>query len=864
MFNLDVFIKCVRSNLKSKGYGDKKAKDIVGRIEGHAKYHIRNGLSDVDAYTLGLDEVTKALDNEVKQKAKRARKMLERHFEHSQRLSQGDSVNISLFDVKGKPNSSRGEAIAKAAVSLLEHDVRFSGQSYNTHFTNYFGAIWAHMNDVANKAGKGTFGLQRGKAHLENIVKEIFGEDTGDVAAKQLSEAWLKGSDFGVDLFNMVGGSLNKIKGYIPSPDSSVAKLAGASLRGIKGTKQALRELKKTAAYKKYEEIALRTWDWNRMRHPDGSPIYASEYKDVIKAVYDVKVTDGAVKIDPSKFRGNGVALGDKISQNRFVHYKNADGWLEMHNAFGDGSVFDVLSRHVRKMAHDTAMVRTFGPNPELAKENIKSMVRKYASKYGHVEVANAETILKNTFDPMFDVYSHHNPMNPDALMPNIVGGLTNIIHSAFLGSSSLLALTGDMTTTVLSRAATGLNLFGGMSYYIKALATDREFMRELSTQSGFIMDEYISGIVGITRYSSMATYGPLITKRLSDTVMRASLLSGHTVALRNANKLEFAGLLFRYKDKAFDDLPFQKLLTSHGITATDWNDFVTNVLPHSPKKGLNFLRPIDVFDSKLPAKNNLALYEKFQGMINEQARNAVPEAMVSSAVVLKGSSRPDSLRGLLLHSFATLKNFPVTYFMLFSRLGMLSPSVKGRMSFYAGTAAAMTFAGALAVQMKELSQGRDPARMDTPEFYGKAALAGGGMGILGDFLFSGINQYGQGLEDVTAGPLVGFGSDLRALTFSDMADYVKAVRKGESFEFKLPEKMVQFAKRYTPGTNIWWLRAPLERQLWDRLEELADPDIYNKRMRKVINQQEMYGNEYWWPPGSRTPERAPRFSEEQ
>jgi hypothetical protein len=268
----------------------------------------------------------------------------------------------------------------------------------------------------------------------------------------------------------------------------------------------------------------------------------------------------------------------------------------------------------------------------------------------------------------------------------------------------------------------------------------------------------------------------------------------------------------------------------------------------------------------KTNLQNKDRLYRKFQGMIFEESRKMVPEATIEGSVMLKGTTRPDTLMGTIMHSFAMYKNFPVSFWMVYGRLGMTSPSVKGRLGFYAGLGASMTFVGALGTQMREIAKGNDPLPMNTPEFYGKAFLSGGAMSIWGDFLFNGVNQFGQGPTDTVGGPIAGLLGDTTQLALGDVfkwADSVGSLDYGEGDSQTLP-KLVEYLRRYTPGSNIWWARLALERQVWDRLQEIADPKAYRKRNRKEANQKRNFGNETWWPQGERTPERLPQYQEER
>lgn len=859
MFDKLAFEKCIRANLKDRRFGKERADEIIDEFNARKDVYTSAGKNETDASLMAMNDTFENMGRLAAEKAKRTAKMLSVQALNTKRIEEGLSVNTKLFDTKGV-KGSRGKAVAQAAISLIEHDPRFKGLSYSGVREIVRGQLFAVMEDVVSKAGKGVFGRQRGKAHLKNIIREVFGESTNDASARELAQGWNKTSNLGVDLFNEAGGSMNKLDNYLPDPMTSTAKLNGADLRGIKNAKSLKAKDLQPAAFKRFQAIAREHWDWDRMTWPDGSRIEPKDREAVIEQVFRTKTLDGANKLDPKAFRGQGRAVGNAIEQHRFVHYKDAEGWLKAHEQFGDGTIFDVMVRHVDDMAHRIALVDTFGPNPELTYNNIEAIVKSKLLKYGDQEIAKADAVLKNRFRPMLDIASRANPMDPHSVMGNIGTGLSNVLTSAQLGAASLLAIPGDAMQTLMTRMANKQPLWGGVDYYFKAIATDPEFMRDISVQSGFIHDDFVTSVYATTRYTGVDTVGPALTRRLSDGVMRLSLMSGHTRAARTAVQNEFMGMMYRMRDMKFEDLPFNKMMERYGITAEDW-DVMRKLKPYQPKKGVNFMRPMDILEGN--AVNKTDLFRKFQGMIIEEARTGVPEATIQSTVTLKGSERPDTLRGLLLHSFAMYKNFPVSFFTIYGRLALASDSVGDRLAFVAGLGMGMTLVGALGTQMKEVAKGRDPLPMDDPRFWGKSMLSGGALSIWGDFLFAGVGRYGEGPEDIVGGPLVGFFGDTTNLVFGDMYRAMVAAGQGEEYglsDIRAPAEAVKWAKRYTPGSSIWWARLALERQIWDRLEEVADPKAYRKRRNRMKKQRKEFGNEYWWPQGERSPERLPEY----
>jgi hypothetical protein len=843
MMNTAAFITCIRDNLKERRFGKERADEIVKDFEARTKNYRSLGHDETAAAAMAMKDTFDNISENALEKAKRTAKMLTVQAQNNARIEQGLTANMKLFDVEGKEKSNRGTALARAAISLIEDDPRFNGLAYTTLKETYRGQLFAIMDDVVDKVGKGAFGSQRGKAHLPNIVREIFGEKTQDLAARDMAAAWAKTENLAVDLFNQAGGSMKKLQRYLPQPDMAVAKLV----------KQGFEAWKKTRADR---------WDWDRMRWPDGTVIAVEDRDALIKNIYDTLSTDGASKIDDKAFRGKGRAVGNMLDNNRFIHYKNADAWIADLNEFGDANPFEVMVRHMENMAHRTAMVQQFGPNPDMTFANIEAIVKKKAAGLSPQDKASADAMLKNKFRPMTEVITRSNPMDPNSLMGASATALSNILTSAQLGSAALLAIPGDFMQTVAVRALNKMKLFGGMDFYFKSIATDKKFMEQIATQSGFVFDEVVSATYAATRFTGMATVGPAYSRRVSDTIMRASLMSGHTKAARWSAQAEFMGLLQRSAETSFDDLPFVKVMQRYGITKAEWDSVRANVKAFQPKQGVNFLRPIDILNTKLANKD--ALYRKFQGMVFEESRKMVPESTIEGTVTLKDTSRPDTLVGLLLHSFAMYKNFPISFWMVYGRLGMTSDSVKGRLGFFAGLGAGMTMVGAMGVQMREVAQGRDPMPMNDPKFYGKAFLSGGALSIWGDFLFGGVNQAtGGGPTETAAGPLVSWLGDTTQLAFGDTFNWVNSVG-GLGTENKLPAKMVEYAKRYTPGSNLWWARLALERQAWDRLQEIADPKAYRKRKQRAAMQKEKYGNEYWWPQGETSPLRAPEYQGRQ
>jgi len=823
------FTRCVQENLKKKGFGEKRIKQLTERFDGLVDGYVFEGRTEADANTIAMRQLFGELSDRLKEKGKRAAADLVKAAQHGRGFVEY-SRNDAVF---GKTNA--GTPDGRAAIAWFEHDPRAKHTNYSTELENERGALWAIMSDVLDKVGKGAFGRQMGAAHLPNVIRELWGDDSGDVVAKQIAQSWLKTLDAAVDRFNAAGGSMNKLADYRIGQRQNPAKLLNKE--------------------REWTEFHMRALAWDKMRHEDGSPIKVSERAEVLKDVYATLQSGGANKIDPNKYGGKGRSLGNQLEAHRFLVYKDAASWLEQHQRYGDGNVFDVMASHIEAQAHRTALVRVFGSNPEAGIKQIRSMALKRASALGGAVQAKTEAIITQKFDEMAKVVLQRNAMDPHSRFGSAVVGTSNVLTSALLGSASLLAIPGDFITSAFVKGFNQMSPFAGVQFYVNALVTDRKLMRDIGAQSGFVHDSVVNAMYATQRFTGIGTLAPSVTRRLADITMRASLMTQHTEAARLANSVEFMGMFARNAKTKFDKLPFREMLERHSITEEDWNAFRVGSM-YEPRPGVKLLRPIDFVQS------NDALYRKFQGMMHEEGRNMVPDATIEASVALRGTTRPDTMHGALLHSFAMFKNFPYTMIMTYGRLAMTNPNRAGRVGWVAGLAAAMTLVGAMGIQNREITQGRDPLPMDTATFWGRAALAGGALGIMGDFLFAGVNRFGQGPEETAAGPLVSLAGDVTDLVFGKPFGWVEmSDGLGGKEGVNTAAKAVEFARRYTPVVSaLWPARLVIQRYFFDSLAELADPKVYQARRRRAMNRRRQQGNEAWWPEGSPAPVRGPDF----
>lgn len=840
MLNVTSFQDCIRDNLKDRRFSKDRIDAIIKGYESRVKFHIGNGKNDVDASILAMNETVEGVSKAAEERAKRTAATLAVHATHMNALREG-------LKVKGAVFGGKAESLAMAAVSLIEKNPNFSALSYDIQKNNLESEFMAILGSTFDDIAIGAMGRQKGKAHIANLPDEMFKPgSTGDKTARALADAWAKVGDLGVERFNQAGGSMGRLPRYMPQPFNNVAKLLRAGKED-------------------FVKNHMGMVDWSKTRFPSGDMIPVEQRPDFLGRIFDTKSSDGVNKIDPDAFRGQGRALGNALDQHRVIHYKDAASWAKAHELYGDGSPYDVMIHHIETLSHKIAALRVFGPNPDLAANNIRSAAQKIAYEAGlkGPELRKIEQIFHDKFDPMFELTMRKNPMNPDSVTGAIVTGANNVNTGALLGSAVFASFLGDAATTKAVRVLNGMPVWGGLGTTIRALALEPNLQRKLAIQSGFIMDGTARSMSAIERWNPVASMGPHATRRIADATIRASGMNILTNSQRWAVQVEQMGYLHELRNTPFDKTSIVDVMRRYGITEKDWDTF-RKIKPFSPRAGVEWLRPIDILKSD--AKGATELYNKFQGMVLQESRHMIPVSTTEAAVSLKGNLRPTTLIGAIATSFSAFKNFPMTYMYLYSRMGLRAETAKGRAGFYAGITAATTLAGMGALALSEVSKGRDIPDFSDPRVVGKAFLKGGGAGLFGDFLFADTGQYGQDIGDVVQGPSLSLAGDLLAIPMGEIRDLTnEMVKEGDlqNYDSKMFDRALKVGRRYTPGSSLWFSATIMQRKFWDALQDMGDPDAAMKRSRQMRQQEQESGTTYWWPMGEGSPERAPAYAGE-
>jgi hypothetical protein len=726
--------------------------------------------------------------------------------------------------------------LQRAAKAILNRDS--FDQASNSNVWGRQNAVLAQLQSANEEAIVGfrahIGGFARNIAGQKNVIRELFGEDTGDVAAKAIAKGWQAASEIARLRFNRAGGNIPKRKDWATVQSHDQLRVG------------------KVEADEWINFVLPRLDPAKMIDEATGNPMTLQTLKEHLYGAYDDISTGGWGAREP-QFTVRRSALANTRQQARQLHFKNADVWLEYQQKFGKPSVHDSMTAHLEHMSMDIAQMEILGPNPQAMVSYLGDVLRKEAAGKGRKAVAYAEKTAQVLMLDFYELSGKNAIVTTGAARS--FSALANILTSAQLGAASLTAVS-DLATVRLASKYNGVPAAKVIARMTKLLNPALTEDKRIALRIGLIAENWSSMAMAQARYTGEVV-GPRWSQMLSDGVLKISGLSPWTQAGRWAFGMEFSGHLGDFVGRSLDQLPegTRSALTRYGISSSDWDSLATMTgrrqsfdgvfIEH---KGAKFLSSpaIMSFDQELGSK--------VAQMILGETEFAIPTVTPLVRRQLRFGSDPNTAMGMVAKSVAMYKSFPVGIVHSHGMRGMNQHTVGKKGAYMAALIASTTLMGALAWQMKHISKGRDPEDMTTKKFWAQAMTQGGGLGIFGDFLFADMTRFGQGALQQAAGPLLNFGSEALQLTLGNIQQGATGTKTN------FGKEAIRFTQRYMPGSSLWYSRLALERKLFDRLDRMVDPHAASNHRRSEAALLRRTGQRMFWGKGDRTPGRAPDF----
>lgn len=729
----------------------------------------------------------------------------------------GADIGDARLRVQAAGGSDGGAPIDPRAAKAL-----IGGRDPRAHFSSVEGRRLAILGEAQRELDRlmadhsaNLLGQVRKKAQLRELVRELFGENTGNANARGMAEAWRRTAEKLRQRFNAAGGDIGfRADWGLPQAHDW----------------QAVRK----AGYQAWRDDIWNRLDRGKMVDQRTGQAFTDEALEVVlRDVFETIRSDGTFSMTPGA--PGGKALANARGDARFLAFKSADDWIGYQERFGSSDAYTAMMGHVEGMARDIAALEVLGPNPEATLRWVKDSVLQSAGRDtspGSKGVTAAKAAGR-AVDRLWDEYRGAHQAVDNEWLGLTFSGLRSWEVATKLGGAALTAVS-DAGFLYSRKAFNKISSHAGVPGYLKLMAPGSGEAQKMAVRRGLIAEEWAARTAGQSRYFLEEMTGS-VPRAIANGVLRLSLLNRHTQSARWVYGMETLATFTEAAGRSFDQLEpqWRGALARYGMGADDWDK-----LRHAPMDtdgGIEWISPHNLEDKQLAAR--------FMEMVHTEKDLAVPTADLETRATFNSMFPKGTMRGEIGRSAVQFKSFGLSVILAQTKQVMAMQT--GQALRYAGGLIAMTtLMGGVAMQLKALAAGKDPRPMADPDFWLAAMLQGGGWGIYGDFLQSQQNRFGGGFAQTLAGPLA---DDAQGI-----ANVIKA---------KDPRKsVVREAKGFVPGNNLWYTRTAFDRMLADQIEEAINPDIRNarKRMHRYAAEQ---GTAYWWAPGDALPARNPDFA---
>lgn len=699
---------------------------------------------------------------------------------------------------------------------------------------------FAMLNELVHRFSRDALGRVRDVATLHDVLREAFGENTGNASAKVLAKAWLETAESLRLRFNENGGAIGKLEKWgMPQVHNMLAVRA--------------------STFEDWRDFLLGSdtqeglLDRGEMVDQEtGLPMSPQRLELALRSVYDAIISDGWNDRRPGAFTGS--KLANRHANARFLIFKDADSWLAYSQRFGrplsalsqrfdpGSAIYDAMISHVHGMSRDIALMERLGPNPQATIRWLTDSLQKEARlpKYAgdkRIKQAEASAVrIGNLYKELTGGFEVEHPK-----LARAMSSIRAWESASKLGSAVISSL-GDVATQYVTRRFNGLPSMRVAADYLGSLKPTSAADRAHAARQRFIAESAIRTMGAYNRWTGEAMTGE-IPARLSNAVMHLSLLDKWTDEGRRLFNRQVWAAITDNSPKSWDtlgkttmDRRFRRMLTRYGLGEGDWDALRST--PLQEDGGAHWILPDNVVDQ------NLA--RRVAEMALQETEMAIPSSSLRIRAAVDANLRKGSIPGEMFRSVMQFRGYPLQLFWSHGRRA-LEEGGWGAFKYAATLFTTATVMGALAYQLSRVVAGQDAANMDpreNPDFIAQAIFKGGGLGIFGDLVQHINSKDWRDFLAQNAGPVYS--------AIQDVGNVALSKNHGKALS--------QAIKNNTPGSTIWYTKLAFQREIIDQMQAMMDPE-YRKSGQRMEKSALQHGTGYWWRPFHGAPDRAPQLS---
>lgn len=791
----------------------------------------------------GIEDALLKVQNQLKAEAR----VMELVNDRNRLLSLQAKRSVKAF-VRKFPTLGEGLLAFMEGSSKTITGSRFSvDYQARANFGKYFGRFIATLDE--HGATKDFLGNK----HQQDVFRELWElgkEDgqpgrTGNKPAAHIAKAI---HDVGRELVgrqNQAGAYIRILPGYVMRQTHDIDTIRALGGAGTSAESQSV-------SYAKWRDTILPLLDHNAtFEGLDPEFVLRNIHQGIYSGFHGPDPDMANVAAIP--YRGTHAS---KVSRERVLHFKDADSAYAYNQQFGMKSLRDQITSDIRFRTRSITLMENFGPAPKQLFDVIRGEL--------HAEARNREDAAKQVdslsswkIEAAFNELSGHNDHPVNHTLSRYMNNIRMVAMMSKMGGVVLSSF-GDKAFIQAESAYQGISGLETLGKQITTLfprGADRE--RHLRLM-GVALDGILGNVMG--RYSPLhAASGTLhwAQKRFFD--------MNFMNWWNDANKAGIAELmaahLAEHADMEHAALPMElsRVLNLYGINQTEW-DIIRNTA-WSTEDGKRFLTPDNIKNTTqedlaralaAQSKPNTTfnqvkllneLETKLRTYLVDRVDYAVPSPGVAETRLTNLNSRAGTPLGEAVRTIMMFKSFPITILQktfgreIYGRGAMtmkewLLHDHKGKFQL-AQTIALATIGGYLSGVVKDALKGRTPKPLIkdgkiVTTTLNDAALRGGGLGIMGDLLFSEYDRQYRSFLGVAAGPVAG--------QLDPLADIITKMRSGED----VSAETVKFAQNNTPFVNLFYIKPVLDYFVLWNLQEAMNPGSLKRAEKQVedVNQQ--------------------------
>lgn len=769
----------------------------------------------------------------------------------------------------------KGEADIGEFGQRLINRVHFDAQAL-------FRIDMAELSALAHEFGRTILSGKRiNPARAVLMLREVFGEDTGDETARTLAQAWRALSRRKIDQFNGAGGNVAvREDWHVPQrhDGAAVAK----------------------AGFDEWRAVIADSVAPERMINPNtGLAFRPHEFEEALRDVFETIVWHGMG--DDAEVGRPGAAFWRRRNDARFFVFRDADAWLRYHKRFGgDQHIFEVMAGYLRSINHDIAAMQRLGPNPRRAVEWLAGtegaeggLIMQHArdADAGRSALFPRSNDLGKTFKTAREreQYARNKAMavsrawrhfTGEARRPvhagwaEAEGNLNNIIYANALAFTPTLA-GADLVNQAATRAFNSVSVRGMMRDLVDALRLSRD--RKELAEMGVEIDTGLSAMLSEARDSAVM-HGGTTSRYIVDRAFTFSALKPMTMGFRAMWTMGVLHDVARHHATPYERLPqnFRAMLARYDIDAAAW-EFI-QATPLYQNNGLRMVRPKDIAQTDIFALTGRAAIEesvvarpgltrgeevalRLMSLIQEEGEGATISGTPRSARIFP--FRPGSITGTFIGSLSRLKTYTLSHWQhhayraaeIFWREGGGIRGMGGAARYYGlSLIVPSMFLVGVGTVLAEMAQGKDPPDVSDWRFWDRVFWRTVSLGFFQD-VFQGVFEPESRLNSAArfTGPTLQRLTSLMSWTGDVFKEGAAAVGLIED-DTNLGRSTIRTARQFVP--RAWATDLAVDRLAWDNLQRMVDPEADADFARRAARAEQGM----WAPPGQ-APFRWPDLS---